>query len=76
MPPKRYIVHKALVSSIRETSNCTEEERCDDGIHFTLDPSSCSLDRCDTLMEDDAKRNSKDETDESIMEYKWILVYI
>jgi hypothetical protein len=29
VPPRRYVSHVALVSSIRETSSCSLEERCD-----------------------------------------------
>jgi len=37
VPLRRYASHVALVSSIRETSSCIEEERCDDKIYFIHD---------------------------------------
>lgn len=53
VPPRRYASNIVLVSSIHETSSCREEERHDDEIVFTHEPSRCSLEeRCDALMED------------------------
>jgi hypothetical protein len=71
VPPRRYASHVALVSSIHETSNCIEEERCDDEIDFIHEPSSCSVEeRCDALMEDDVETDSRVAVDGSIIEYR------
>ena len=59
------------MSSIRETSSCIEEERCDDEIDSIHEPSSCSLEeRCETLIEDDAMTDSRVVVDGSIIECK------
>ena len=71
VPPRRYVSHVALISSIHETSNCIEEERCDDEINFIHECSTCLMEeRCEALMEDDVDTDSIVVVDGNIIEYR------
>ena len=67
VPPMLYL---KLVSPIHENLICVEEERCEDEINFIHEPSSYSLDRYDSLMEDVVSIDSRVVDYGNIIEYR------